>query len=68
MVFQTHQLLNIANETESVKAIVLISSAVTILDFEGVNDFACEDKDYNRQSLLQCLSMSQIRIRTLNHG
>jgi hypothetical protein len=53
-----NRLLAVAKDTESVKAVVLISSAITLSDFEAGNDFPCQDKDYNSQFFL--LSTLQI--------
>jgi len=46
------KLLEVAKGTESVKAVVLISSAISLSDFEAGDDFPCEDKDYNSQFFL----------------
>jgi hypothetical protein len=47
-----NRLLAVAKDTESVKAVVLISSAISLSDFEAGNDFPCQDKDYNSQFFL----------------
>jgi hypothetical protein len=52
MVTPFKRLLQVANDTESVKAVVLISSAISISDFKAGGDFPCEDKDYNSQLFL----------------
>jgi hypothetical protein len=46
------RLMAIGEDTESVKAMVLISSAITLSDFEAGHDFLCQDKDYNSQFFL----------------
>lgn len=46
------RLLEVTKVTESVRAVVLISSAISLSDFEAGDDFPCEDKDYKSQFFL----------------
>jgi hypothetical protein len=63
-VLQFNRLLKVAKDTETVKVVVLISSAISLLDFKAGDDFPCEDKDYNSQFFL----LSVFWTRNLDHN